>query len=162
MADVPMKGSGVRREVDPVKGSQRNGQNLGERTPHILVVDDDAIVRSLAARVLQREGWEVTEAGDGREAVAAWRENRHSFDLVILDVRMPALNGYEACREMQGTDPDVCCLFVSGGCDAAIWNTLSQEGLPMLPKPFSPGQLVSRVRELLSARQPSGAVAVAS
>ena len=66
---------------------------------HILVVDDEARIRTLIRKYAEFEGHEVTEAGDGMSAVMLCRSN--SYDLIIMDIMMPELDGFSACREIR-------------------------------------------------------------
>jgi len=69
--------------------------------PRVLIADDDGTTRRLLARVLRKQGWEVIEAADGRQALE--RIFRMEPDLVILDVMMPKMDGYEVCRKMRSS-----------------------------------------------------------
>lgn len=68
---------------------------------HILVVDDNPEIREIIHILLQGEGFITTEAADGIQALAALRER--DFDLIILDIMMPQLNGYQTCLEIRKT-----------------------------------------------------------
>jgi two-component system, cell cycle sensor histidine kinase and response regulator CckA len=121
-----------------------------DRRPRILLADDEALVRVLVERVLSGQGWQVTAVSSGSEAVKAWEASHDPFDLVILDVNMPGLNGYDAYCEICRGHPRPRCLFVSGYATEAVQRKITQQGLPLIQKPFSPPHLVSRVRELLT------------
>lgn len=127
----------------------------------ILLADDDTQVRTLIARILSRQGWQVSSVTNGQEAVEAWPADTHPFDLVILDINMPKLNGYQVYRSLRHTHPKARFLFVSGYSDQNIWDKLVEEELPFMVKPFSPNKLVEVVRELLHSSPPFEATATA-
>lgn len=116
----------------------------------LLVVDDDALTRLMVAEVLAAEGYPVVEAGDGQEALARITELRPR--LVILDVRMPGLDGFETCRAMRqlpgvGLTP---ILMLTGREDsAAIAQAFEAGASDFSTKPLSPEILRHRVRFLL-------------
>lgn len=64
----------------------------------VLLAEDERINRIIATTVLERAGWQVTVAGDGREAVELFRENKEKFDLVLMDIQMPKMDGFQATR----------------------------------------------------------------
>src|ERR687888_665462 len=66
---------------------------------HVLLVEDDASIREIATLGLEQAGFRVTATGDGREALLRFRQG--SFDLVVLDVMLPLLDGFEVCREIR-------------------------------------------------------------
>ncbi|MEA2270945.1 MAG: hypothetical protein QOC64_3555, partial [Solirubrobacteraceae bacterium] len=70
-----------------------------DRPPRILLVDDEQSIQTLLSFPLRKDGYEVVQASDGREALARFDES--SFDLVVLDVMMPRLDGLEVCRRMR-------------------------------------------------------------
>src|SRR5215210_6456331 len=74
-------------------------QPMVERPPRILLVDDEQSVQTLLSYPLRKEGYEVVQAFDGREALTRFGEG--SFDLVVLDVMMPRLDGLEVCRRLR-------------------------------------------------------------
>ena len=74
------------------------------KTPLLLVVDDDIVVRSMLMKALQKQGLNTIEAPNGVEGVELFRQHRP--DLVLLDVLMPVMNGFEACQEMRVLDPE--------------------------------------------------------
>ena len=81
------------------------------RTADILLADDERAIRSLLAGVLEKRGYVVRGAADGRQALALYRAKRP--DLLVLDVMMPGLGGYEVCREIRRKDADTPILFLT-------------------------------------------------
>ena len=117
----------------------------------ILIVDDDADVRSLYRLVLRQEGLEVHEAQDGKDALAI--AQTETLALVLLDIMMPEMDGYEVCRQLRA-NPDtanVPILLFSAKATA----TGREDGLlagadDFVAKSVGPRALVARVRSLLS------------
>jgi DNA-binding NarL/FixJ family response regulator len=113
----------------------------------VLVVDDDAACRELVSAVLGQAGFETLDAADGKAAMAAAR--RHRPQLVILDVRLPDLSGYEICRQLRDEFGDrVSIMFLSGarteGLDLAAGLLVGADDYVV--KPFSADELLARVR----------------
>jgi DNA-binding response OmpR family regulator len=113
----------------------------------ILVVDDESLIRGVVSAALEREGHSVREAPDGRSAVA---EAEHSLpDLVVLDVGLPDVDGWEVCRRLR-TRGDVPVLFLTALADEAnMVRGLRLGGDDYLTKPFNPDVLSARVAALL-------------
>jgi CheY-like chemotaxis protein len=122
------------------------------RVPAVLVVDDNETVRQLARRALEGEGYQVWEAGDGLQALG-WL-TRGVVDLVVTDIRMPAMDGWELAAHLRSMTHPPAILFMSG-YDAHVG--LRNVPGPVLPKPFTPEQLVMSVRQLLLGPQPQSA-----
>ena len=118
-------------------------------TTRILLADDEPQVRRLIERVLVREGWCVTTAANGREAVELVENAQEPFDLIILDVQMPDMDGYSAYQAIRSQEAEPRVLFVSGYAEEAVWDLIHEEGLPRLRKPFGPRDLIQLVRGLL-------------
>jgi two-component system cell cycle sensor histidine kinase/response regulator CckA len=154
---------GARLVRAPSDGPLGDSAIQGSTTPRgnhvrILLADDDPEVRAITTRILHRQSWEVVSVANGLEAVACWPADGAPFDLVILDVNMPEMNGYEAFRELQRIHPESRILFISGYAEVPSWRRLVEEGgQPFLAKPFSPRQLIEVVRTLIDNDE--GAVA---
>jgi two-component system OmpR family response regulator len=118
----------------------------------ILLVDDDKNLREVARYALSQAGFRVEEAANGRDALAAARA--HPPDLVVLDVRMPEMDGLETCRELRKTSR-VPIVFLSSA-DEEIDRVLGLElgGDDYLGKPFSPRELVARAKAVLRRLEP--------
>lgn len=113
----------------------------------LLVVDDDSHIREVMRYALSEAGHEIVEAADGREALKRFAAER--FDLVVLDIVMPEADGLTVCRKLRETS-QVPILFVSSR-DDELDRVLGLElgGDDYLGKPFSPRELVARVKALL-------------
>ncbi|MBM4368114.1 MAG: response regulator transcription factor [Deltaproteobacteria bacterium] len=115
--------------------------------PEVLVVDDDPRLREVVRYTLARAGFRVREASDGRSAIAEVRASRP--DLVLLDVLMPGLDGISACRELRA-EHDLPVVFLSSrGEEIDRVLGLDLGGDDYIAKPFSPAELVSRIRAVL-------------
>lgn len=115
--------------------------------PRILVADDDAHIRDVVRFALEKAGMVVATASDGVAALAAFRSALP--DLIVLDVGMPEMDGLDVCREIRKASP-VPVLFLSAR-DEEIDRILGLEmgGDDYVTKPFSPRELVARVRAIL-------------
>lgn len=113
----------------------------------ILVVDDDPRIREVVRFALERAGFRILEAGDGREALATFE--RDGADLVVLDILMPEMDGTDVCRAIR-LRSSVPIIFLSSK-DDEIDRILGLElgGDDYVTKPFSPRELVARVRAVL-------------
>jgi PAS domain S-box-containing protein len=118
----------------------------------ILVVEDEAAVRSLARDVLTRLGYEVLTASDGREALNVAKRYRRHIDLLVSDVVLPQLRGVEVADRLRARRPGLRVLYISGYTETAIVHDgLLDPGVNFLAKPFRPADLGNRVREVLDA-----------
>ncbi|CCE03471.1 response regulator transcription factor [Bradyrhizobium sp. STM 3809] len=124
-------------------------------SPRILIVDDDPHIREVVRVALSKAGMAVTEAADGRAALARFADDRP--DLIVLDVGMPEFDGLEVCRRIRRTS-QVPILFLSAR-DEEIDRILGLEigGDDYVTKPFSPRELVARVNVILRRVATGGA-----
>ena len=119
-------------------------------TETILVVEDEAPLRSIARRVLTRQGYRVLDAQDGHAALQLIAEYRGRIDLVVTDMVMPGLNGRALAERLAAAGCDAPVLYMSGYTDDDIVRRgLLQPGLAFLQKPFSPNSLAQAVRSTL-------------
>lgn len=117
----------------------------------ILVVDDNSEIREVINILLSGEGCEVDEAGDGIQALQKILEEK--YDLIILDVMMPGLNGYQTCMEIR-KNSNAPVLFLSARSQVEDKTMgFSSGGDDYLPKPFSYNELVGRVKALMRRYQ---------
>ena len=122
------------------------------QTAPILVVDDDPKIAQLLRTYLEREGFPVLTAADGRAALAAVRERRPR--LIVLDVMLPELDGLSVARLVR-QESDVPILMLSArGSVADRVHGMSEGADDYLPKPFSPAELVVRVKAILRRAEP--------
>jgi two-component system, OmpR family, response regulator MprA len=120
----------------------------------ILVVDDDAGVRQAVGRALAFEGYDVTQAGDGSEALRLIASSRP--DAIVLDVVMPEVGGLEVCRELRATGDDVPILVLTARHTVADRGAGLDAGADdYLVKPFALEELLARLRALLRRSESS-------
>jgi two-component system cell cycle sensor histidine kinase/response regulator CckA len=120
-------------------------------TETILLVEDEAAVRALTARMLRRQGYTVLEATNGIEALDLIRRGIGApIDLLLTDTIMPRMGGYELAENTRQHIPGICVLFMSGYTDnALIQNELFDSKVAFLQKPFTLAILARSVRALL-------------
>lgn len=132
------------------------GSTDGVTTGKVLVVDDEEYIRDLVSSALRIAGFQSMTAADGPRALAAVSSD--SPDLVILDVGLPGIDGFEVCRRLRGDGDETPIIFLTAR-DAAEDRVsgFTKGGDDYLTKPFSLEELVARVRAVLRRTQRSGA-----
>ncbi len=136
-------------ESVPVSHARRLGISKGSET--ILLVDDEEGVRKLVSAVLNTGGYTVIEAANGLAALSVYDKNSHKIDLVLTDVVMPQMNGFELGEQIAKKNPDLQVLYMSGYRDTPLNSAASAPAQSFLNKPFTPDVLLSKVREVLDA-----------
>lgn len=117
-------------------------------TQRVLVVDDDRTVSDVICRYLEHDGFQVTHAADGESALAAVAQQ--APHLVVLDLMLPRINGLQVCRELRARPDDVPIIMLTARGDESDRILGLQLGADdYLTKPFSPRELVLRVRSVL-------------
>lgn len=113
----------------------------------ILFVEDEQSIRDVIAAYLEKEGYWVTAVGDGEAALEQF--HAHTFDVVILDLMLPKISGEQVCKDIRnGSDVPIIMLTAKGELDDRI-NGLELGADDYLVKPFSPRELIARIRALL-------------
>ena len=131
--------------------NRNNKPRQKKRMPKILVVDDEANIIELVRLYLEREGYEVDEASNGIDAVSKQRAGNP--DLILLDLMLPDIDGYEVCRQIR-TQSDTPILMLTArkeDIDKIVGLELGADDY--LTKPFNPRELVARVRAILRRSQ---------
>lgn len=128
----------------------REAPDAERRAGLVLLADDEDRAREVARRMLERAGFEVLPARDGRDALDKFRERASDFRAAVLDVTMPRMDGREARAAMLGLRPDLPVLLISGfdALDAA-GDGRGEAGAIFLQKPFGAADLVAKLREVL-------------
>ena len=114
---------------------------------HILVVDDESRIRAIIRKYAEFEGHQVTEAGDGMEAVCLCR--RESYDLIIMDIMMPELDGFSACREIRKVTDTPIIMLSARGEEYDRINGFEVGIDDYVMKPFSPKELMLRIHAIM-------------
>jgi DNA-binding response OmpR family regulator len=121
-----------------------------EDSARILIVDDDAGIRAVLAEVFSRRGYQVQEAPDGIWVSSALRARAFCFDLVVLDWKMPGLDGLVVLQQLRTFAPETLVIMVSIAADDQLrLEALSLGALEVLRKPMNFGALVSLVDRAL-------------
>ncbi len=115
----------------------------------ILLVDDEEGVRKLVFAILKSNGYDVLEAANGSAALTAYEKNAHKIDMVLTDVVMPQMTGFELGRNLGERTPGLKILYMSGYRDNAVAASGGEVPRAFLHKPFTPDALLSKVREVL-------------
>ena len=121
---------------------------------HILIVDDEARIRSIVRKYAEFEGHTVTEAGDGMQAVHLCR--KESFDIIILDIMMPELDGFSVCREIRKSAHTPIIMLSARGEEYDKINGFECGADDYVVKPFSPRELMLRVEAVMKRVKRTG------
>jgi DNA-binding response OmpR family regulator len=124
-----------------------------QQRERILVVDDEARIVGIVRAYLEKEGFRVLTAGDGREALATAR--REKPDLIILDLMLPEMSGWDVCRELRRESATPVIMLTARDDDTDKIVGLELGADDYLTKPFNPKELVARVRAVLRRAHPS-------
>jgi two-component system phosphate regulon response regulator OmpR len=125
-----------------------------DRPDHILIVDDDAEIRSLLSRYLQKNGLRATAAADGR---AMWQAlDKGMFDLIVLDLMLPGDDGLTLCRTLRAHSDIPIIMLTARGEETDRIVGLEMGADDYLPKPFNPRELLARIQAVLRRRPPPG------
>jgi signal transduction histidine kinase/ActR/RegA family two-component response regulator len=150
--------------LDEAAQSDVATESVGQQGPrgngeHLLLVEDEEVVRHALGRELTRHGYSVQAVGTGEEALAVYRRAPGHFDCVISDGLMPGMSGPEMVLEMLKDNGQQRAIFISGYAPTMeCWKDLQCRGYRLLAKPFSAKELLSAVRETLEKEQESAAV----
>jgi CheY-like chemotaxis protein len=121
--------------------------------PRILVVEDTDALRASAVRALSAEGYAVTEARHGQDALQVIEHAAEPFDVVVTDVSMPVMSGYKLGRRLAESRPGLPVVYMSSAPSATLIRCGLPPGpTPFLRKPFLPGDLVREVAALIPVR----------
>jgi two-component system cell cycle sensor histidine kinase/response regulator CckA len=135
---------------EPIGTQPRRMPGVGTET--LLLVEDEAAVRSSVRRLLEWHGYTVLEARNGAEAIRVYDAQEGRIDLILTDVVMPEMGGHELVELLRARHPDLRVLFMSGYAERAfVSNGLMPAGTGYLEKPFTVETLMRRLREVLDS-----------
>jgi DNA-binding response OmpR family regulator len=143
--------------VTGVTGSGAGGQRSAR--PRALVVEDEEPFAQLVRSYLEREGFEVDTAADGETAVELARER--SPDVIVLDLMLPGIDGVEACRRIRSFSDAYVVMLTARAEEADKLVGLSTGADDYVTKPFSPAELVARIRAILRRPRSPGSPEIA-
>ena len=156
VSSVPGEGSTIRvllpasEQQAAVVASDHAGDGDLTGSGTILVVDDEESVRILCTRILERAGFQVLTAADGREGVEQYREHGETISAVLLDMTMPNLNGEETFEELQRLRQDVRVILSSGFTEQETADRFARKGLAgFIQKPYRSADLILAIRRVL-------------
>jgi PAS domain S-box-containing protein len=155
VSSTPARGSSFRVYLPTVEAGAPGPTPMSVLAPRggretVLLVEDEAAVRALARRALQRFGYRVLEAADGQAALALARRLEDPIDLLLTDVVMPEMGGRELALHLARERPSTRVLYTSGYTDTAVLQDEIRDAVvAFLPKPYTPEDLARKVRDVL-------------
>ena len=133
------------------KPKTKPNQKTNSMPKKILVIDDEEIVRDIAAEILNSLGYDVVTAVDGEEEVRMYQEEGGNFDLVVIDMVMPKLGGRDCFRELKKINPDVRAILSTGyGINGKAQEILDEGVMGFIQKPYSIDEFGRIVGQVIS------------
>jgi CheY-like chemotaxis protein len=140
-----------RASLDPRNSLAPGTLDPLRQSGHVLVVDDEDQVRSVLVAMLKVCGFTADAESDGAAAVERFRANPAAYDVMLLDLLMPGMNGEQTLRAVRAIRPDIRVLIVSGYSEGDILGRIGGgRSVGFLAKPFTRSALAERLRELLA------------
>jgi CheY-like chemotaxis protein len=131
--------------------SEKNQSKEWSGSGTVLLVDDEEVVRQVAASMLKSLGFDVLEATDGQEAVEIFRKHKNEITLVLLDLTMPRMSGEETFDEIRKIIPDACIMLSSGYTEQDAVNRFEGKGLAgFVQKPYKYEELKKKISATLN------------
>ena len=121
-----------------------------ERRPRVLVIDDDPSVREIVRYLVASFGYDCETAADGARGLARFDEG--GWDLVVTDLAMPGMSGWEVAEALRRRSPTLPIVLITGLIDSEVMQRADERGLPVIPKPFREEMLRTVVAKALRAR----------
>lgn len=121
---------------------------------HLLVVDDEEKIRQMIRKYAEFEGYTVTEAADGMEAVTLYRKNPHIYSIIIMDVMMPELDGFSAVKEIRKISSTPVIMLSARGEEYDKIHGFELGIDDYVVKPFSPKELMMRIHAVIKRSSP--------
>ena len=141
----------VERPVSPRKAPKfPSPVTTGSET--VLLAEDQSSIRSVLREFLESKGYRVLEAQNGSEALDLAEHHPGSIDVLVTDVIMPQIRGFELAKRVTELHPGICVIFMSGYSEDALLENLllSQQNITLIQKPFAPEALAQKIRESLN------------
>lgn len=126
---------------------------MATKNEKILVVDDEPKLRKLVGDFLIKEGYEIEEAGDGEEALNKFLKNKEKYSLIILDVMMPKMDGWETLEGIRSESNIPVVMLTAKGEEADEVKGFKTGANDYVQKPFSPRILIARINAILNRRE---------
>ena len=139
-----------------------NGVNEDELrgSETILVVEDELVLRTLLTSLLESYGYRVITAEDGLKAISVFEQHKHELALVISDLGLPGMSGYDSLQRLKAINGDVPLVLVSGFFDPEMQEEVAQAGIKaFIQKPFVPGKILKTIRQIINQYSLSAEVA---
>jgi nitrogen-specific signal transduction histidine kinase/CheY-like chemotaxis protein len=137
------------REASESARHTKHSEQMPRGNETILLAEDEQRVRGVTATVLARLGYRVLEARDGQEALEVAKEYAGEIHLLLTDIMMPRISGRELADHLRRDRPAIKVLLSSGYSDDAASQVTLDASIPFLQKPFTPGSLAIKIREVL-------------
>ena len=116
----------------------------------ILVVEDESLMRRLLERILCTDDTSVLLAADGQEAVDIYRDRKREISVVLLDLGLPKLSGWEVFKNLKQQNPDVCVIVASGYLDPDVKSRMHNAGVQyFIEKPYKLNELLSTLHGVI-------------
>jgi DNA-binding response OmpR family regulator len=121
------------------------------------VVEDEELMLDLVASVLEQKGYRVLLARDGEEAMKIHQANIGRIDLVLSDIGLPKLDGWESCQQMKQADPTMRIILASGYLEPELKSEIMKVGsIGLIRKPYSPLEILNNIRKALDEKNSQG------
>jgi two-component system cell cycle sensor histidine kinase/response regulator CckA len=118
----------------------------------ILIIDDEEGILEVASRSLARVGVKTLRATNGQEGIDLYRQHLHEVELIVLDMFMPGLSGFDMLAMLTGINPDVRILVTSGSINEATKeNLLSMGAVGFIAKPYTPYELIATIQKTIQS-----------
>jgi len=141
-------------EKQEVVKKQHHTQELTRGTGHIMVVDDEEIVRTISKEILAFLGYKVTCCNDGPEAIAYLKKHKDTVSLVLLDVMMRQMDGYETFKELKNIKEDLKVIIMTGySLDEDTHRTMIKGVNGFIKKPFDSGELSRMISDVIKNKK---------